>query len=458
MVKPIERRSFLKSSAGVVATAAVTSGSAASLLSRADANDTIRAGVVGLRGRGKSHLKGFSGLPKVEVVALCDVDESIMAERASDLEKLTGRKARTYTDMRRLLEAKDIDVVGFATPNHWHALGGIWACQAGKDVYVEKPCSHNIFEGRKLVEAARRYGRIVQHGTQSRSSVGVRDGIQKLREGVIGDVYMAKGLCYKWRKTIGHTPEEPAPNGVHYDLWLGPAPQRPYSRNRFHYNWHWHWDYGNGDIGNQGVHEMDMARWGLGVGLPTKVQSSGGHYMFDDDQETPNCQLATFEYPDQKKQLVFEVRHWITNHEAGLGQGESNEVGVLFLGSEGYMVMQGGKGYRTYLGRKQETGPDPHGNGQPLCQLHPGRPFPPDGGSERRDRRGPPLFGALSPGEHGLPHRPDAELRSRDRDRPGRRRGQRPADARLPGSLRGSRSGLSRPDGESFRRSPRRRT
>ena len=357
MVKPIERRSFLKSSAGVVATAAVGTGSAAGLLSRADANDTIRAGVVGLRGRGRSHIKGFAGLPKVEVAALCDVDENIMAERNSDLEKLTGRKARTYTDMRRLLEAKDIDVVGFATPNHWHALGGIWACQAGKDAYVEKPCSHNVWEGRKLVEAARRYDRIVQHGTQSRSSVGVREGVRKLREGVIGDVYMAKGLCYKWRNTIGRTPQEPVPDGVHYDLWPGPAPQRPYSRNRFHYNWHWHWDYGNGDIGNQGVHEMDMARWGLGVGLPTKVQSSGGHYMFDDDQETPNCQLATFEYPDQKKQLVFEVRHWITNHEAGLGQGKSNEVGVLFFGSEGYMVMQGGKGYRTYLGRNREPGP-----------------------------------------------------------------------------------------------------
>jgi predicted dehydrogenase len=352
------RRTFMTSvAAGTVGAGLSLGFNAASYAKVKDANDRVRVAVVGLRGMGWGHVKGYAGLENVEVAALCDVDENILAQRNADLEEATGRRARTYTDIRRLLEAKDIDVVGIATPNHWHSLGGIWACQAGKDVYVEKPCSHNIFEGRKLVEAARRYNRIVQHGTQSRSSAGVREGIRKLREGVIGDVYMAKGLCYKWRNTIGHTPEEPAPDGVHYDLWLGPAPQRSYSRNRFHYNWHWHWDYGNGDIGNQGVHEMDMARWGLGVGLPAKVQSSGGHYMFDDDQETPNCQLATFEYPDQKKQLVFEVRHWITNHEAGLGKGESNEVGVLFLGSEGYMVMKGGQGYRTFLGRKREPGP-----------------------------------------------------------------------------------------------------
>lgn len=179
--------------------------------------------------------------------------------------------------------------------------------------------------------------------------------MQKLREGVIGDVYMARGLCFKWRPTIGHTPDEPVPVGVNYDLWLGPAPKRPFSRNRFHYNWHWFWDYGNGDMGNQGVHEMDMARWGLGVGLPSRVHAAGGHYMFDDDQETPNSLVCTFEYPEQNKMLVFETRHWITNHE-GFTQGPSNEVGVTFYGSEGYMQVKYFD-YQTYLGKKREPGP-----------------------------------------------------------------------------------------------------
>ncbi len=367
MANEIGRRNFLKESAGVVAGVAIAGGSAPNLMAKADANDTVRAAVVGVRGRGTAHIAGFTGLPKVEVVALCDVDESVLSERVQALEKKTGRKVRSYTDMRDVLAAKDIDVVSFATPNHWHSLGGIWACQAGKDAYVEKPCSHNIWEGRKLLEAARKYGRIVQHGTQSRSSVGVKDGIQKLREGVIGDVYMAKGLCYKWRKTIGRTPEGPVPPGVDYNLWLGPANERAFSKNRFHYNWHWHWAYGNGDIGNQGVHEMDMARWGLGVsGHPQKIQSSGGHFMFDDDQETPNVQIATFDYPDQKKRLVFEVRHWMTNNEAALGSAGENEVGVLFYGSEGYMVMKGGRGYRTHLGRKGEPGPTLQEGGNPF--------------------------------------------------------------------------------------------
>lgn len=363
----IGRRGFLRESAAVAATAAASPRTLARPaqvqptrvtpleFARPDVNDTIRVAVVGVRGRGRNHIEGFQRLPKVEVVALCDVDENVLAERAEAFEKKTGRKVKTFVDMRHVLDAQDIDAVSFATPNHWHALGSIWACQAGKDVYVEKPCSHNVWEGRQLVEAARKYERIVQHGSQSRSRAAVQEAVQKLREGVIGQVYMAKGLCYKWRNTIGRTPEEPVPPGVHYDLWLGPAPKRAFTRNRFHYNWHWHWDYGNGDIGNQGVHQMDIARWGLGVGLPPKIQCSGGHFMFDDDQETPNVQLATFEYPDQEKLLVFEVRHWITNHEAGIGSGSGNEVGVLFFGSDGYLVIDGG--YRTYLGKEREPGP-----------------------------------------------------------------------------------------------------
>jgi predicted dehydrogenase len=240
---------------------------------------------------------------------------------------------------------------------------GIWACQAGKDVYVEKPCSHNIFEGRQLVRAAEKYNRIVQHGTNSRSGVAVREAVQKMREGLIGEVYMARGLCFKWRDTIGRKPEEAVPAGVDYNLWTGPAPLGAFTRNRFHYNWHWFWDYGNGDIGNQGIHEMDIARWGLGVKYPTRVSAVGGHFMFDDDQQTPNTMVANFEFDEggKKKMLVFEVRHWISNHEAGIGEGgkrkDSNTVGNTFYGSKGYLAIDGYGQYKTWLGRDQEPGP-----------------------------------------------------------------------------------------------------
>lgn len=335
----------------------------------AGANEAIRVGVVGLNGRGKSHIDDFHNLPGVELVALCDVDEKVLADRANQYEKATGRKVKRYIDMRELFDDGNIDAVSFATPNHWHSLGGIWAMQAGKDAYVEKPCSHNVWEGRQLVRAARKYDRICQHGTQSRCAPGVQEAIRKLREGVIGEVYMAKGLCYKWRDSIGKAGgPQPIPREVHYDLWVGPAPKKPLMRKRLHYDWHWFWDTGNGDIGNQGVHEMDMARWGLGVKLPRRIQSMGGHYMFDDDKETPNTQIAVFEYPEEGKLLQFEVRHWITNHEGDFKSGAKNEVGVLFYGSEGYMAM-GDSGYKTFLGKERTPGPSGSGKGDPFANF-----------------------------------------------------------------------------------------
>lgn len=328
------------------------------------ANDRIRVACCGVRGQGRAHIANFQQLPDAEVVALCDIDENVLADRLKEFQERGWAKPKTYTDIRQLLEDPEIDVVSFATPNHWHALGTIWACQAGKDVYVEKPAAHNIWEGRKMIEAARKYNRIVQNGLQIRSSIAVQAAVEFLRSGGLGEVYMAKGLCYKWRDTIGHTPDEPVPPGVYYDLWLGPAPKRPFSRNRFHYNWHWYWDYGNGDIGNQGVHQFDVARWGLGMDQhPVKVSSMGEHVMFDDDQETPNVQHAMFEYsPEQtgkrtKTLLQFEVRHWITNHEGGIGEGPENTVGVIFYGSEGYLVVDSYQSWRSYLGRKREPGP-----------------------------------------------------------------------------------------------------
>jgi predicted dehydrogenase len=354
------RREFLATSAtaSVAALAALQPKPAI-----AGANEVIRVGVIGVGGRGQDHIRGFHKLSGVEVVALCDVDEKILATRAEALDKASGKKVKRYRDLRQLFDDKEIDAVSVATPNHWHSLSGIWAMQAGKDAYVEKPCSHNIWEGRQLVRAARKYDRLCQHGTQGRSSPAIREAMQKLQEGVIGKVYMAKGLCYKWRPTIGKvTGPQPIPAHVDYDLWLGPAAQKPLLRKNLHYDWHWFWDYGNGDIGNQGVHEMDMARWGLGVGLPRHVQSMGGHFLFDDNQETPNAQIATFAYPEVNKVLQFEVRPWITNHEANLGTGPQNEVGVIFYGSEGYMTVQYFE-YKTFLGQKREPGPSARGEG-----------------------------------------------------------------------------------------------
>ena len=354
----MNRRYFLMSS---TAAAGATLPASALL----GANDRIRVACVGIRGRGGAHISGFAERPDAEVAALCDVDEAVLEKRAREVEARTKKRPATYTDYRKLLEDKSIDAVSLATPNHWHALGTIWACQAGKDVYVEKPCTHNVFEARQIVAAARKYNRIVQQGSQSRSSPALQEAVQKLKDGLIGDVYMGRGLCFKWRDTIQRTPVEPAPAGVHYDLWLGPAPKREFTRNRFHYNWHWFWDYGNGDIGNQGIHQMDICRWLLDVTYPTKVSSMGGHFMFDDDQETPNTQVATFEFDGlgKKKFLVFEVRHWMSNHEAGLGEGKKdpNTIGNMFYGSKGYMVVGGG--YKTFLGREQEPGPARSGGG-----------------------------------------------------------------------------------------------
>src|SRR5262245_52273436 len=360
----MNRRDFVKSSAGA---AAVTGTLGFNIKTHAGSpNDTVRVAVVGFNGQGRAHIREYAQMPNVEIAALCDIDASVMSKGSQEVERLTKKKPKEYVDLRKLLEDKSIDAVSIATHNHWHSLMGIWACQAGKDVYVEKPCSQSYWEGKQLVAAARKYNRIVQHGTNSRSSVALREAMQKLKDGVIGEVYMARGLCFKWRDTIGKEQDKAVPPGVDYDLWLGPAPKRPFNPNRFHYNWHWNWDYGNGDIGNQGIHEMDICRWGLGVTLPTKVCSMGGHFMFDDDQVTPNTQVANLEFNKNGKKvmIVFEVRHWMSNNEAGIGQrrddeggGGGNCIGNIFYGSEGYMAIDGYNSYKTFLGKKQEPGP-----------------------------------------------------------------------------------------------------
>jgi len=325
-------------------------------------SDTIRIACVGLRGRGGDHLKAWSGRPNVEIVALCDVDESLIRKRTQEFERAGARKPAVFTDFRKLLEDRSIDAVSIATPNHHHTLQTIWACQAGKDVYVEKPCSHTMFESQQIVAAARRYNRIVQHGTQSRSIPVYREAVGLLRQGLLGDVYMARAVCFKWRGGIGKAPVEPVPAGVHYDLWVGPAPMKPFTKNRFHYNWHWQWDYGNGEIGNQGIHELDAARWGLGVKLPVRVNAGGAHHMFNDDQETPNVLIATYEFESDgmRKTLVFESRPWITNHEAGIGDSDpsGNAIGNIFYGCRGYLVLdEHDTGYKSWLGKERHPGP-----------------------------------------------------------------------------------------------------
>src|SRR6202162_5241551 len=267
------RRDFLKTAARTTGAAGVYTG--LTFLARPErvfgANDRVRVAVCGLRNRGEDHLDGFSRVPHVEIAALCDVDETVLDKRRGEVKG----NPRTFVDVRRLLEDPTIDAISIATPNHWHTLMAIWACQAGKDVYVEKPCSHNTFEGRQLVRAVKKYNRICQHGSQSRSNPGMIEAIHHLSDGTIGDVYMARALCYKWRPSIGHATPEAVPAGVNYDLWTGPAPLKPFTRNRFHYNWHWIWDTGNGEVGNQAIHEIDIARWGLGVRFPVSVSAMG---------------------------------------------------------------------------------------------------------------------------------------------------------------------------------------
>jgi predicted dehydrogenase len=335
------------------------------------ANGRVRIAICGVHGRGMDHVHNFSKIKNVEIAAVCDIDENVTREKVAQMEKMGIPKPATFVDVRKLLDDKSIDAISIATPNHWHTLMAIWACQAGKDVYVEKPCSHNLWEGKQLVAAANRYNRIVQHGTQTRSDEAVREAVQKIHEGVIGDVYMARGLCFKWRDTIGRPAASPVPEGVHYDLWTGPAPQHEFTKNRFHYNWHWFWDYGNGDIGNQGVHQIDVARWGMGLGFPNKVSAIGGHFMFDDDQQTPNTLNCAFEYsqPSGKRRMIeFEVRHWMTNHEAEIGTPDlgtrrgSNSVGDIFYGSKGYLSTgdEDAATYKIWLGREQKEQPPVH--------------------------------------------------------------------------------------------------
>jgi len=384
--KDITRREF--ASRSILTAAAVAAGKAATFPSRAEAgpqasprvlgaNDRVVLASIGIRGQGDSLKRGFAKLKGVEIKTLCDVDENLFASRAADpaLKDIPTFKPGFQQDLRRVLDDKDIDAVIIATPNHWHALASIWAMQAGKHVFVEKPASHTVFEGRQMVETAKATKRLVQVGTMNRSRPLVRQAIQFIKEGGIGDVYMARGLCFKPRPAIGKYPDgamtpgekyrlniesnhyEPTYDAaylgkVDYDLWLGPAPKRAFNRNYFHYNWHWHWDYGDGDTGNQGPHQFDIARWGLGKNEhPTRIRSVGGYFGDASSQETPTLQTTVFEYADGKV-LEFATRGGYTNAEG------DQRIGNLFYGTKGWLWIDGdGRKWQSYLGRKEEKGP-----------------------------------------------------------------------------------------------------
>jgi len=327
----IDRRSFIRKS-GVATAGAFVGSQLLGLPSAQDSpNNTVRVAVVGIRSRGMDHCRALSKIPNVKIAVLCDIDQRLLPGAVAEVEKLTGYKPATLTEYRKVLEDPDIDAVSLATPNHWHALQTIWACQAGKDVYVEKPVSHTILEGRKMVEAARKYQRIVQTGTQARSSLSTLGALSYLNEGGIGDIYMAKGLCLKPRGSIGRVKNSEVPEGVNWDAFLGPAPYRPFNENRFHYKWHWFWDTGNGDFGNQGIHQADIARWALNKHThPVKIQGFSNFFIWDSDQETPNVQHLEFEYEDGRI-LQFEVRGLATNDEGGI------RIGNLIFASKGWM-------------------------------------------------------------------------------------------------------------------------
>ena len=340
----LSRRQFLENSMLATAAAAL-----AGQVRQAEAQDEkdekgekLRVAVVGVNGRGGSHISEFGKRKDCVIAAIVDADEVVGNRRADEIEKQFGTRPKLYLDMRKCFEDKSIDIASIATPNHWHALAAIWAIQAGKDVYVEKPVSHNVSEGRRIVEAARKYGKIVQTGTQSRSNPGMRKAIEFLHGGGIGEVKLARGLCYKPRGSIGPRGNYDVPASVNYDLWSGPAEMSPLTRPKLHYDWHWQWETGNGDLGNQGIHQMDISRWGLNeMSLGESVLSYGGRFGYQDAGETANTQVCIHEFKGGKR-LVFEVRGLKTEKLM-----DAN-VGVIFYGSDGMLVVPSYSGGVVY--------------------------------------------------------------------------------------------------------------
>ena len=356
----MNRRAFLSK------TAAATAGLALALPKRSRAqsrpNETVNVAIIGIRGdnqghptwttrgRGQDHYEHLAGIPNVRITHVVDVDERHFTGSLTYLKEKFGGDPKTATDFRRVLDNRDVDAVTIAAPDHWHALMMIWACQAGKDVYVEKPISHNIAEGRRMIEAVRRYDRVVQVGTQRRSGEVLGKAMRFVRDGGLGAVYAGKTVIYRARDPIGVAADSPVPPGVHYDLWLGPAPARPFNENHFHYHWHWFWEYGTTDLGNTAVHSLDAVRWLLGKQEhPRTAYCSGGLYEAGErtDQATPNTQYASFQYADGTE-IHCDLRNWFS--------GPREAQGVYIFGSNGWMRVGDNKA-EVYFGRKNEPGP-----------------------------------------------------------------------------------------------------
>ena len=367
----INRRQFVKRSAMAGAALFV----APQVFSfRGSPADQVVVGVMGTNSRGLYLAKMLAQLPNVTVGYICDPDENVVAKTLQELEKSTGKKPKAIRDVRTLLGEKDLDALVVAAPDHWHAPAALMALQAGKHVYVEKPCSHNPAEGEILVEASKKYSRHVQMGNQRRSFPRVMEAMQALHAGVIGRVYFAKGWYANARKSIGTGKLVTPPSHLNFDLWQGPAPRRPFRDNLVHYNWHWFWHWGTGEALNNGTHEIDVMRWGLGADYPTKVVSAGGRFAFADDWETPDTQTITFEFANNTA-MLWEGRSCNDFDEMKSGRG------VIFYGEKGTMVIPGGDDYKVYeLGGKvvrdvkteiqQADATNTMGMGERLDSLH----------------------------------------------------------------------------------------
>ena len=358
MQSHLTRRSFLKQTAA--AGAVTAAASVGPWLRAADSpGDKIVLGIMGVNGRGSDLAKGFSALSGVEVAAVCDVDTRAAEKAAKLLGNQQPRAPKTMKDFRRILDDRNIDALVIAAPDHWHAPATILACAAGKHVYVEKPASHNAREGELMVAAARKHKRVVQLGTQRRTWPGVVEGVQKVHAGVLGRVLFSRGWYNNTRASIGHGKAAPAPDWLDWELWQGPAPERPFRDNFVHYNWHWFWHWGTGECGNNGIHSLDICRWGLGVNYPTRVTSGGGKYRHDDDQETPDTHSITFDFAG--KSLVWEGRSW---HPRGF---EGSQFGIAFYGEKGTMIIDGG-GYKVFdfKGAEIDKGNGPAGDKEHL--------------------------------------------------------------------------------------------
>lgn len=357
----LTRRDFVKTSTAFAGAAFTISGtkSSGNVLG---ANDRIRVAVAGIHGRGQSHISGYNGIDDVEIAYLVDPDSRLFDKRIAAQEKAGKKRPTAVQDIREALDDKDLDAISVATPNHWHSLMGIWACQAGKDAYIEKPISHNVFEGRVLANAAKKYKRIVQHGTQTRSNQGTANLIAAIQAGKYGKLLVSKGYCCKPRWSIDFKKIEKPPAGLDFNTWLGPAPEQPYHGNLVHYNWHWFWDTGNGDTGNQGVHQMDVALWAIkGATMPNRVWSLGGRFGYQDQGQTPNTQLAVYEYGETL--LVFETRGLVGKHE-----GFDRKVANEFFTTDGvirgnkFQPYQGGKTYEVEVEETKVTPGGPFGS------------------------------------------------------------------------------------------------